>query len=127
MARDDKKDGNGGAETDTRKRPHELMLEWAQTGLMEVPVRLDNGYFGKDYIILSMSKRLHLAKACASFYAPKLVAQVQPNRNKQAAEPKRETDGHNGHISRLVEDLVLPYGQSNPSASPPKSKGRREA
>ena len=47
MAGDSEKGGNGGAQAHTGKLPHELMLEWVQTGLMEVPERVAKGYFVK--------------------------------------------------------------------------------
>ena len=42
MERYIKKGGNSGTRADTGKLPHELMLEWAQSGLMEVRVRVES-------------------------------------------------------------------------------------
>jgi hypothetical protein len=89
MARDSKKADNGGAEGHTGKGSHELMLQWAQTGLMEVQERVAKGYFVKKYVVLSVSRRINLAKACARYYARKLVGQEQPCRGAAAHTGKR--------------------------------------
>ena len=50
------------------------MLEWAQSGLMEVRVRVASGPSRENFVVLSPTMRIKLAKACANFFAPKLVA-----------------------------------------------------
>jgi hypothetical protein len=105
------KGGGASSKAPTGKLPHELMLEWAQSGLMEVPQRLANGRFVKKYVVLSVSKRINLAKACARYYAPKLVGQEQPSKDEQAAE-KRKEDGNGGpeaHPGKLPHELMLEW------------------
>ena len=101
MKRYIKKGGNGGARADTGKLPHELMLEWAQSGLMQVPVRVAKGYYVKEFVVLSPSMRINLAKACANYYAPKLVAQMAPNKDEEPAYNRRDAD-------LVIEQLMRP-------------------
>ena len=68
------------------------MLEWAQSGLMEVPARVAKGYYVKEFVVLSPSMRINLAKACAKYYARELVAQVPPNRDEELAYTKRDAE-----------------------------------
>jgi len=71
----------------TGKMPHELLLEWAQTGVMEqvqtmekkgklVPVRDADGAFVKQEFVLDPYMRLDAAKAAANYYAPRLSSTV---------------------------------------------------
>ena len=60
-----------GARAKEVKQPHELMAEWAQTGLMEIPVRRGN-YSCKEYYIIPMGMRFRIAAACAPYYRHKL-------------------------------------------------------
>jgi hypothetical protein len=111
MARDSKKADNGGAEGHTGKGSHELMLQWAQTGLMEVEEQVANGCVLKKYVVLSVSKRISLAKACAPYYAPKLIGQRRSGTDEQAAATKRGGGSAKAHNGKLPHELMLEWAQ----------------
>jgi hypothetical protein len=77
------------------------MLEWAQSGLMAVPQQVANGRFVKKYVVLSVSRRINLAKACARYYARKLVGQEQPCTANGAA----------AHTGKRPHELMLEWLQ----------------
>jgi hypothetical protein len=111
MARDSKKADNGGAEAHTGKPSHELMLEWAQIGLMEVEEQVANGCSVKKYVVLSVSRRINLAKACAPYYAPKLIGQKQPGRSDQAVATKGDGGKFKAPTGKLPHELMREWAE----------------
>jgi hypothetical protein len=112
-------------EAHTGKLPHELMLEWAQTGLMEVKEQVANGCSVKKYVVLSVSERINLTKACAPYYAPKIIGQKKPGSDDQAAETKHDNhwvteeplrkgdkQSSKAHTGKLPHELMLEWAQS---------------
>ena len=68
-----------GARAKEVKQPHELMAEWAQTGLMEIPVRRGN-YSCKEYYIIPMGMRFRIAAACAPYYSLMTITEARAAR-----------------------------------------------
>jgi hypothetical protein len=119
------KASGGSSKAPTGKRPHELMLEWAQSGLMEVPQQLANGCFVKKYVVLSVPRRINLAKACVRYYARKLVGQEQPSSERQPAETKHKKDGDGAaksHTGKRPHELMWEWGGTGVMEVPERVK-----
>jgi hypothetical protein len=71
------------------KPPHELMLEWCQTGIIEVPVRYGN-YYVKEYDGIPVGLRIKIIIAAAPYFSRKLAPIKVPISGAQAKVPSPE-------------------------------------
>ena len=110
-----KKSVRSGAAAKKLKPPHELMLEWVQTGIMEVPVRYGN-YYVKEYDGIPIGMRIKITIAAAPYFSRKLapikvpisgaqvkapsVEEVQAAYEARKAESERVTDKFRQWVSR---------------------------
>ena len=89
MASRIKKSVRSGTRAKKVKRPHELMLEWVQTGIMEVPVRYGN-YYVKEYDGIPVGMRIRITIAAAPYFSRKLAPIKVPTSGAQVKVPSVE-------------------------------------